>query len=348
MAELDIIKRQLESCTTLLEHWRRFHKYIQDCSRDVQFTPQDEKEFLDLKSQIAVLHDFFVEAVKSRQAVAQAMISVVERSILLRQLQKLSEGEIRKLEIEWHDSYMLLNETIGALQDRINDLEQEAQLDQQSKRVIGRVVHKINTVLFSRGFQLSVASIALVVVLIVLPKMGVYSYDFLNESEITKKIYVPVRHLFRKTIMKELEFLSWEAFDRYYPVIIPGGFQPIGADKRTEKNFRQALFVKKYPGSEIFDFSEEIEQCKKTLLKNNMRGNASAVFLYALFPETKQARDLLTRLEEWRADLREGSTGEQREMLFQERRRQNVIFFAYGDRESIAIDLVAAYDTQME
>ncbi|MCX8038637.1 MAG: hypothetical protein N3D11_16600 [Candidatus Sumerlaeia bacterium] len=113
-----ILERRYSDCRELLNLWRRFHDFFKMGVQGEGITPEKEHEFITVKSRIAMLHDTFMSVLDHDQNVGQNILTIVTRSITLKHLRRMSTAEIKKIELEWHESYLLLNEVIGLLEDK--------------------------------------------------------------------------------------------------------------------------------------------------------------------------------------------------------------------------------------
>ncbi|MDK2972013.1 MAG: hypothetical protein PWP23_1768 [Candidatus Sumerlaeota bacterium] len=112
-----LLERRYADCTELIDAWKGFMEFFNKAIKEENFqpTPEMEQAFLDSKARIAMLHDSFMASLKHDQNVGQNMLSIVNRSITLRHLRKFNPADQKKIEIEWHECYLLLNETTSRL-----------------------------------------------------------------------------------------------------------------------------------------------------------------------------------------------------------------------------------------
>ncbi len=113
-----IVERHNADCNELLEAWRAFLDQFNAAvkAEDASgLTPEVEQRFMEVKARIAMLHDSFLESLKHDKNIGQNMIALVNRAITLRHMRRLSASDQKKVEIEWHECYLLLNETVGHL-----------------------------------------------------------------------------------------------------------------------------------------------------------------------------------------------------------------------------------------
>jgi hypothetical protein len=113
-----LIERRYSDCRELLNLWRHYHDFFKIAVSGEAITPEKEHEFITIKSRIAMLHDSFIDSLEQDQNIGQNVLSIVTRSITLKHIHRMSTAEIKKIELEWHESYLLLNETLGVLDDK--------------------------------------------------------------------------------------------------------------------------------------------------------------------------------------------------------------------------------------
>jgi hypothetical protein len=113
-----LVERRYSDCRELLNLWRRYHDFFKVAVTGDGITPDKEHEFITVKSRIAMLHDIFMDCLDHDQNIGQNVLSIVTRSITLKHVHRMSTAEIKKIELEWHESYLLLNETLGMLDDK--------------------------------------------------------------------------------------------------------------------------------------------------------------------------------------------------------------------------------------
>lgn len=114
------LERRYADCKELVDAWRVFLELISVGIKDPsQINPQYEQAFLNSKARIAMLHDSFMEAIKNdkEKSTGANMLGLVNRSITLRHVAKSQDVEKKKMEIEWHEVYLMLNECIVGLEE---------------------------------------------------------------------------------------------------------------------------------------------------------------------------------------------------------------------------------------
>lgn len=293
------LNQQLEYCQSLLKLWQEFHLFISDCTDHTkQFTQEDEAQFLKVKSQIAILYDTFFESLHEADretiATAQAIITVVENCILLRQVQRMSPAELKRMEIEWHEAYLLINTTIGYLEEEKHKLAQITPFQHKRKQLTRKIAYGIKSIYQNQYVRVGAVVAAIVVILVVLPMFDVFSYDVLNQNPATRKVYVFVKKITRAKIYDDLKFDSYKEYMDLYSMDQkkPQGYvlnDPVG---QQDKNDMRALFDAIREDREPMESnSGKVDNGLRVVrMKNRNFGEAGAVFGYMIFPTVGEAK----------------------------------------------------------
>ena len=111
-----VLDRRYNDCSTLAEAWKSYLDFFTKVVKQgADITPEMEQTFMETKAQIAMMHDSLMEAITRDANIGQNMMSIVNRSITLRHVRRLGGADQKKIEIEWHECFLLLNETLSAL-----------------------------------------------------------------------------------------------------------------------------------------------------------------------------------------------------------------------------------------
>src|SRR5690606_1995731 len=149
-------------------------------------TPEKENQFLELKSRIAMLHDSFMEALTHNQNVGQEVLYIITRAITLKHLGRLSTADVKKMEIEWHEAYLLLNDTIAALEQRRRELADINESQYRAKQAAGMARQKAGKFFGSFYFKILAIIAAVLFATIGVQVMGIYDYDELGKISALK------------------------------------------------------------------------------------------------------------------------------------------------------------------
>lgn len=310
--ELD---RRLENCRALLNAWQKFHAYLEAAAKQHPFTQKDESNFLKLKSQIAILHDSLLESLveptREMSATAQSVINVVEQCILLRQVSRMSAPEIKRMQIDWHESYLLLNETIGILEDRQASLAEIPLSKYKMDRFKKRVVMETKAVLSNKWLHIGLGVAAVFVALVVLPMIGVYSYDMLDEGP-TRKFYRGIRNVVRDKFNGSMPFKDWEEYTTNLKPNI--GMQTDNINNAQKDTIRKTLLVRSsYPNIPKLDLTQHTGKAIKMDVEVYKDRNARIAVLYMLFKHNTEANEFIDEYEAWQNKIPTNTTAANQE-----------------------------------
>jgi len=192
------LERRYADCSTLVEEWGSFLDLVnRGMKQPDTVTPQLEQQFLAVKARIAMLHDSLMESLKSDKATGNKMLEIVNRSITLKALRKVSEPEQKKTESEWHECFLLLNETVVGLNEeraRLANINEFAHKMGKAKESLFAFIGKLVT---SALFKIAAGLVILLVVLIGVQLAGIYNYDNLRDVRSLSAVVRPYLNVTR-------------------------------------------------------------------------------------------------------------------------------------------------------
>lgn len=100
-----------------VECWKQFNHYI-NLARSKKFSPEDENQFLELKSVIAQELELILDAVEAGGINRDEIHSVLSSAPSIRFLSELSEASLRGLENQWHKIFITWQSILGQLKVR--------------------------------------------------------------------------------------------------------------------------------------------------------------------------------------------------------------------------------------
>jgi hypothetical protein len=306
------LERQLNDCRVLLKLWSVFQQFFESAVSGEGVRPENEKKFLELKSRVAMLHDTFLEAVPEGGAasVAQGMVENIVRSITLKHVNQLNGADVKKMQIEWHESYLLLNETIGHLEEKQIEISrvtksqwQMMQMQRKVSRAIGDVVH--NMVL-----RVAIVVGAVLVATIVLPIMGVFSYrGLLDIGPIQKPAWWVANNVVRQYINKNFAWRDFEeakSFGRRNPTEVFTDYETQTPERVLLGDAAQAaswiaqkakVSLAKFTPKDILEKSKEYKPAQYLV------GGDPFIILYFLMETVPEANDAVQQVKTWMNDL---------------------------------------------
>ncbi len=286
------LEKQLEDCRNLAATWRKFHDFFAIGVKGTDVTPDKEATFLENKSNIAMLHDVFMEVLTHDQNIGQNVLSIVSRCITLRHINKLSIAEIKKIEIEWHESYLLLNETIGYLEEKKEKLGtvsgfQYAMSDFQKKLVTFAVAA-------ARSIYTRLVLIAIGVLFVIwgIPTLGIYDYHDLKNYKYTKGPYYAFMDFYREHINSNIPYERIEDF-KLDEEEIPG----IG--RGTTGQYSRKEIVEMIYSSTALNIKNDLMSSKEFEFRTFRIRNESIQAHIFLFQMPGDAENVLAKYQKW-------------------------------------------------
>jgi hypothetical protein len=112
--KLDQLIQQMENH---LECWKQFNQFL-NLGRAKKFSPEDETQFLELKSVIVQELELILAAVEVASPAKDEIHTLVGSVPSLRYLSEMNEGVLRNLESQWHKIYIGWYAILGQLKVR--------------------------------------------------------------------------------------------------------------------------------------------------------------------------------------------------------------------------------------
>lgn len=190
------LERRYADCRELIDQWQAFRDIINRVREEPEVIDQDlEEEFLGIKARIAMLHDSFMDSLKTDRKVGTGVIDIVNRVITLRLHLKTSPVELEKMKTEWHEAFMLLKETVTNMEDERERLANTNEYVHKSKVMVDRMATNTRSYLTSIYFKVAVGIGIFVLVVWGVPAFGIYDWtDLRDDAPFTS----PVIHQYSK------------------------------------------------------------------------------------------------------------------------------------------------------
>lgn len=182
------LERRLSDCKELVAHWKTFHEFFKIGVKGQDITPDKEAQFLNIKSKLAMLHDSFIESLTHDQNIGQNIITIVARCITLKHVHRLGPADIKKMEIEWHESYLLLNETVALLEEKKEAMDKINPTQYKMQKFRENLSMNIKWFFTSIYFKLIIGLCGLIFILFGVPMLGIYDYKNLRTTPL-KPVY---------------------------------------------------------------------------------------------------------------------------------------------------------------
>ena len=109
--KIDSLVLQMESH---LECWKQFSQYL-NMARTKKFEPEDEAQFLEVKSVITQELEIIMSAVQVDSPTREDIHELISQAPSIRYISELNEGAVRGLENQWHKIFIAWQRLLGQL-----------------------------------------------------------------------------------------------------------------------------------------------------------------------------------------------------------------------------------------
>jgi len=327
-----IVERQYSDCRELLNLWRRYHDFFKVAVSGDGITPENEHEFITIKSRIAMLHDPFMDVLDHDQNIGQNVLSIVTRSITLKHVHRMSTAEIKKIELEWHESYLLLNETLGMLEDKRKQFTYVTPSQYYRRLYTKKIVKTVRDFISGWVFKTVMIIAGLMVGIFLFLQFG--GVDWALGWAPTRKAVIKcedlIRLAFKNYAYRELALL--ERMDRVAPDFV--NIRRVNAknERGYECSVGMSRVAEKLRGN-ANDFSEDLKQnrdCRSETYEPayGFGGGEAIAWLYRM-PTSQIAQAIEGKYNAWYGQL---PVGQPPDWVFF--RRSNIVGVVFaGDNE---------------
>ncbi len=112
--KLEQLVAQMEN---YLECWKQFNQFI-NLARAKKFNPEDENQFLEVKSVIVQELELILSSVEVASPNREEVHGLISNAPSLRYLSEMNDGVLRNLENQWHKIYIGWHAILGQLKVR--------------------------------------------------------------------------------------------------------------------------------------------------------------------------------------------------------------------------------------
>ena len=116
------LEKSVEYTRIFMDLWVKFYDLLISARKREQITPKDEADFLAVKSELARRHKVLQLTLGQDYGLDVNTMNIVSQAISLDSAQSSSEVAMKKLENEWHRAYITINETLGSLENKREEL----------------------------------------------------------------------------------------------------------------------------------------------------------------------------------------------------------------------------------
>jgi hypothetical protein len=143
------LEHQIKKTKDFIQLWMKFRELYQGALGRTNILIAEEKAFLDLKSTLVRQYQGLVELLNLSASSDDRTFEVISAILSLASVSGLTEMQLKKVESDWHSSYLNLNKILGSLE---NKKEQLAKINTAKitidKFLSSRLVSLISVILF--------------------------------------------------------------------------------------------------------------------------------------------------------------------------------------------------------
>lgn len=117
------LEKKIKYLKEFMELWIKFHDLYKNALSKQAISPEEEKNFLETKSLIARKYQMLKEFLNLEPSSDDRTFDVISQVLSLEGVSTLSDLGMKKIESDWHNSYIQLNKMLGELESKTEELK---------------------------------------------------------------------------------------------------------------------------------------------------------------------------------------------------------------------------------
>ena len=117
------LEKKIKLLKEFMELWIKFHDLYKTALSKQSISPEEEKNFLETKSLIARKYQMLKDFLGIEPQTDDRTFDVISQVLSLESVSTISDLGIKKIESDWHNSYIQLNKLLGELESKTEDLK---------------------------------------------------------------------------------------------------------------------------------------------------------------------------------------------------------------------------------
>ncbi len=166
-----MLERKIELLKEFIEEWVEFRDFLKGALKDKTLSAEEEKKFLEIKSLVTRKYQGLIQVLGGEEPPDDRLMDIVSHAVSLESLGGTSDIQFRKIENDWHLSYIHLNELLGSLESERDQLVEVSRV----KTILSRFAGGVGGL--CRGV---VKAVLVLVILVIVGLIG--SYFLLGEE----------------------------------------------------------------------------------------------------------------------------------------------------------------------
>ena len=110
-----LLEERIKVCRDFITLWSQFFRFFAEDLSQKEITPDEEKAFFQIMTQVARRQFIFVESMSDFFDRGPVIIDVLCSAVSLANIQVMPENTRSKLELDWHGLYLDMNKALGRL-----------------------------------------------------------------------------------------------------------------------------------------------------------------------------------------------------------------------------------------
>lgn len=117
------LEKKIKLVKEFMELWIKFHDLYKSALSKQSISGDDEKNFLETKSLIARKYQMLKEFLAMDPSPDDKTFDVIGQVLSLEGVSTISDLAMKKIESDWHNSYIQLNKMLGELESKTEELK---------------------------------------------------------------------------------------------------------------------------------------------------------------------------------------------------------------------------------
>ncbi len=112
------LEGKIELLKEFIEGWVGFRDFLKDGLRNKTLSAEGEREFLEIKSRVTRKYQTLTQALEEDFISDERLMDIISHAVSLESVTGTSGLQFRKIENDWHLSYINLNKLLGILESK--------------------------------------------------------------------------------------------------------------------------------------------------------------------------------------------------------------------------------------
>lgn len=116
------LEQQIKKTKSIIQLWTKFRELYRIPLSRTDILPEEENGFLELKSSLTRQYQGLLESLDIGHSPDDRTFEVIGSILSLSSVPNLNEMQLKKVENDWHNSYLSLNKILGSLENKREQL----------------------------------------------------------------------------------------------------------------------------------------------------------------------------------------------------------------------------------